>query len=195
MAILKADILTFTNDVLNRNDTDIDTSIGLILRDLAKRHLLEDEDATQTLTSSSDYLSYPSDCMDGEEAIRSVVLTDSSGYKQAPLIVIPGGWDEYLLLMENYTSTDDSSPIYMIGHDRKIWLWPTPGENYTSSIWYYKRTSDPDSIPFSVDFTDALYFGAAMEVAISHKMADQISLWSQRYAAERTRLRIANTGG
>jgi len=196
MSITKANILSFTNGRLNRADTDIDDSIKLVLRDLAALRVLKSEDTSKTLTSSDYYMAYPTDALDGEGSIISVVLTDSSSNIGEPLTVIAAGWKEYKLRMEDFTSSARSEPYEMITNDRKIYPWPAPNGSYTSSIWYYKRHDDTaDTIEFSDDWTNAIYFGACMEVAIHHKMADQIKLWSERYYIEKDRQRMANVGG
>jgi len=195
MSITKAEILAFTNSRLNRADTDIDESVKLVLRDIANQRVLKSEDTTQTLTSSSYYLTYPTDALDGEDAIISVVLTDSSSNIGEPLVTIAAGWKEYKLRMEDFTSSARSEPCDMITHDRKIYPWPAPNGTYTSSIWYYKRHDETaDTIEFSEDWRNALYFGVTMEVAIHHKMVDQIKLWTARYEREKEYQRMIHTG-
>ena len=188
MAITKADILSFTNDRLRRIDTDIDESIKLVLRDLSSYYCLTDTDTSQSLTSTDLTLDYPSDALDDEQAIKSVILTDSSSVQLPPLEYLGGGWRDYNRLMQYFATGDRSYPESMVCFRRKIYLYPAPNAAYTVSIEYYKRHADTaDTISYSEDWRNAIYFGACMEVAVHHKMGDQIQLWSTRYVGERDR--------
>jgi hypothetical protein len=190
MAITKAQILSFTNSRLQRADSasDIEESIKMILRDIASFYVLDDEDTSQTLTSSDLTLDYPSDALDGEQAIKSVILTDSSSVQQAPLTYISGGWRDYNRLMDQYTSGYSSYPASMVCFRRKIYLWPPPSQNYTVSIEYYKRhPEDVDNIEYTEDWRNAILAGVTREVAYDNKMTDQIVLWENRYMVERDR--------
>ncbi|MEN6546412.1 MAG: hypothetical protein ABFE07_10250, partial [Armatimonadia bacterium] len=141
MTILKADILTFVNEAVEAqySGTDLDVKIQTALDDLAEMHCLKAEDATQTLTDASSYLVYPTNCLSTEQAIISVVLRDIDDVRGKPLRQIPGGWFEYNRIMENASYSSRGDPEYMVCHDRKIYLYPAPDENFTTSIWYYKK--------------------------------------------------------
>ena len=190
MAITKAQILSFTNSRLQRADaaSDIEESIKMILRDIASYYVLTDTDTTQTLTTTDLTLDYPSDALDGEQAIKSVILTDSSSVQQAPLIYLPGGWREYNRLMEQFTSGNRSYPSHMVCFRRKIYLWPAPSQAYTTSIEYLKRhPEDVDNIEYTEDWRNAILFGVCREVAYDNKMTEQMAFWENRYLVERDR--------
>ena len=190
MAITKAEILAFTNSRLQRADTasSIEESIKMILRDISSYYVLEDTDTSQSLTSSSMSLDYPSDALDGEQAIKSVILTDSSSIQQAPLEYIKGGWRDYNRLLDQFVEGSRSYPSNMTIYGRTIYLWPPPSASYTVSIEYFKRHAETvDTIEYSEDWRNTILFGVTREVAYDNKMGDQIVLWENRYMIERDR--------
>lgn len=188
MAITKAEILSFTNSYLERADAAaaIVEQIKVILREIAGYYVLLDTDTSQTLTSSSTTLDYPSDALDGEQAIKSVILTDTSSIQQAPLDYLEGGWRDYNRLMDKFVSGDRSYPMTMTIYNRTIYLWPPPNASYTTSIQYLKRhPENEDNIEYSEDWRNAIMYGVAREVSLNNKMTDQIILWNGRYIEER----------
>ena len=194
-SITKADILTFVNSRLNRAETDIDESIKIVLADISAFKTLLVEDTSQSLTSSDDYLSYPSDSLMDERAVKSVKLTNSSGYILPPLNPIVDGWQEYLIRMQYSSDVVRSVPLEYVCHANRIYIWPAPDSTYAASVWYYKKHSeDPDDIDFDVDWRNTIYFGVTAEVAIQRKMMDQITIWSTRYEREKSRTRKRKQG-
>jgi hypothetical protein len=186
--ITKAEILSFVNSRLNRTETDIDESIKIVLGDLSAFKTLLVEDTSQSLTISDTYLSYPSDALMDDYSIKSVKLTDSSGYITEPLEVIKDGWREYLTLSQDgYRSV----PLGYITNANRIYFWPWPDGTYAASIWYYKRHSeDPDDIDFDIDWKNTVYFGVTAEVAIHRKMYEQTTIWTNRYEREKQRIKL-----
>lgn len=193
MAITKTEILAAINLAFEASysDTDRDIEIQMMLDDLAKMHVLKASDATQTLVSGSFYLTYPTDALDTEQAIISVVLTDSSSVACAPLKHLPGGWQEYNYLMQSYSVSGAGEPAYMVRHDRKIYLYPDPSESYTATIWYYRRHS---ALATTMDFTDdwrnCLYFGACYFTALMGGDSEGVGIWESRYYTEKERMRM-----
>lgn len=187
--ITKATLLTFVNSVLNRSETDIDVQIQTVLDDLASFRTLKAEDTTQSLTSSSLTLDYPTLALDGETSIISVVLTDSSSIVGLPLRMFKGGYRDYLRAMESFTSSGRSKPEMMAVNNRKIYLWPAPNDTYTSSIWYYKgHAQDVDNIEYGNGWNNALRFGCAAEVASKiGSLERQEARWTKRYESERAK--------
>ncbi len=191
MSITAAEILTFVNANLNRAETSIDTALKLVLRDLAGAYALRATDTTQAITGSTVYLTYPVDALDAEGAIISVQLSDT-GQTYDPLKVLPGGWNDYQLLMAG--NSVRGTPEYMIAHNRKVYLYPAPNGVYTSVIDYFQRHADSVTISFSDDWKNAILFGVTKEVAVQRKMPDQIALWNPRYEAEKQRQINAHEG-
>lgn len=198
MAVTKAQILTFASDALGMHDspytgTDLDVQIQAALDDLAAMHCLPATDTSQTLTSSSTYLNYPSDCLNTQQAIRSVVLTDSSAVRQAPLDWLPGGMDEYNRLMEAFSTSARSTPAYRVCDGSTIWLYPAPEAAYTVAIDYYKRHPDIalGTVVFPDDWKMAIFMGT---VYFAHLLAGDepgINLWEPRYFEKKERCRIS----
>jgi len=190
MAITAAEIVTFVNAVLNRAETTstIEQDILAVLRDLAGLYTIKATDTSQSLTSSSTYLAYPTASLDSEGAIISVVLTDSASVDYPPLDLLSGGWVEYLGRMQDYTGSSRSVPGYMACHDRKIYLWPPPSSAYTSSIVYFKRhDEDAADIEFSEDWRNAIYYGCAMQVALHRGLDPALNRWMAMYEREKKR--------
>lgn len=189
MAITKTEILTFVNDVLNREETDIDVPLRLVVDDLADLHALEDVDGTQTLTSTSWYLSYPTDCLDTEEAIVSVQLKDSAGLYGPRLKVWPGGWRDHVEYSESNPSR--SVPAWYAINDRKIYIDPRPASDYTATIHYYRRHgSSLTTLDFTDDWKRCILFGTVLEVACKYGLVSAVNLWGGRYEREKDRRRI-----
>jgi hypothetical protein len=190
-----AEIIAFSNAMLGRAEiqSTIEVDVLAILDEIAGLYVLEDNDATQTLTSTSLYLTYPADALDGEQAIREVVLTDSSSIQLPPLEVIPGGWHEYKQEMESFGTGSRSSPSYYIAHDRKIYLYPAPNAAYTTSIDYYKRhPADVTTIILSDDWKNTLKYGVTRQVALHFGQDAAVGRWDARYQVERELQRIAH---
>ena len=190
-SITKAAILTFVNSRLQRNETDIDESINIVLGDLSAFKTLLVEDTSQSIVAGDTYLSYPSDSFKDETAIKSIQLTDGNGYKLPPLSPIIDGWQEYLIRTKYGSDATRNIPTQYVTHANRIYMWPASDGNYSPSIWYYKRHSeDPDDIDFDIDWKNTIYFGVTAEVAVHRKMMDQIQIWSTRYEREKNRTRL-----
>ena len=136
MAVLKSVIVAFVNTAYKASFTAdaIDEYLQMLADDLSEMHVLEKEDTSQTLTSSTDTLSYPSDALGTEQAIISITLT-SGGTLQGPLKHLIGGWTEMQKLLKNNTR---GLPKYYAIRGNLIHLYPKPGNTYTTSIWHYR---------------------------------------------------------
>ncbi len=191
MSVLSSEILAFLNIVLGRNPAEsqatVDEFIKIVLADLSDLHILKANDVSLTLVSTDTYLEYPTDALDDDMAIISVALTDSSGDRKWPLEAIEGGWREYQRSMENFVR---DTPLYYACANRRIYLYPPPGDAMTSDVWYWKRHADSaDTIEFPDSFRNCLKFGAGVEFAVGHKLVDPIALGMPRYLEERDRRR------
>jgi hypothetical protein len=193
MSILKSEILAFVNEALEAaySGTDLDVAIQLALDDLAALHVLRAEDTSQSATLATFSLNYPTAALDTEQAILSVVLTDSSGVRGAPLKHLPGGWRAYNELMEAFSTASGSTPAYKVCHDRKIWLYPAPDGTYTSSLWYFKRAQALASgIELEDTWRTCIYFGAAYFKALLMHEVNLLNTWGPQYANEKSQMRL-----
>lgn len=196
MTISKTAIIAYVNEAMETSysGSDLDIAIQAVLDDLSGMFSLLEEDTSQSLSSSSYYLSYPSDCLDGEVAVVDVVLTDSSSVRGEPLRHLNGGWQEYGRLMEAYTTSLRSLPKYMVRHDRKIYVWPPPDGTYTSSIWYYKLHQAVDSgIEFPDSWRQAIYQGTVWQKALLIGRQETITQWEPKYNTQKELCRLTIT--
>jgi len=187
MAIAKADILTFVNGQLKRNETDIDVQIQSILNDLSDENLLVNTDEDQSLSSGSIYLTYPT----GFKELISITLNDGT-YWGEPLIALPGGHKEYRELVEESVSSNYDEPEHYSEFDKKFWLWPIAGGDYDARIEFYRyHPQDVSNILFGDEFKNAINFGAAYRVALKRRMPEQKNNWEIEYEKEKAK-RIVN---
>jgi hypothetical protein len=192
MTIAKADILSFINEAVEASyaGTDIDTKIQVALEDLSQMHCLLAEDTTQSLTSGSFYLPYPTNALNTDQAIQSVVLTGSSG-ATPPLKQIPGGWDAYSQLMEVYSSASGGVSEWMVCHASRIYVYPQPDGTYPAKIWYYKfHPALALGIEFPNEWANALKFGTAYFIGLLGGDDNLMNRWEPRYFAEKERCRL-----
>jgi len=196
MSITRQSILDFANAAMGTTDspytgTDLDIQIQAALDDLAGMHAILAEDTTQSVTVADFYLPYPSDCLGTDQAIKSVVLTDSGLSAYPGLRHLPGGWDAYTRLMEQFTASGRSTPTYMVRCNRRIYLFPAPDDTYTGSIWYYKAAQ---AIALGVDFPDdwrnAIQFGAVYYTHFLAGSAEGMNIWEPRFQMEKERMRL-----
>ena len=191
MAITKSGILAFVNAAFQEtcSGTDLDIQIKLCVDDLAEMHVLDGEDATQTLSDLSTYLEYPSDCLDTAQSILSITLTDSSGVRHRPLVRLPGGWDKYQRLMRSVTT--GSTPLYWVPRSRRIYIYPMSGGSYTTSIWYYRRHQAIGSgFEFDDTWEKAIFFGTAYYTALLKQWESLINIWLPQYQSEKEERRL-----
>ena len=192
MAITKAELIAFVNAAYAGaySGTDLDEALALVLEDLAGLHVLIGTDTTATLAAGATYFAYPDDALDTDRAVIKIVLTDATAW--APLKWLPGGWTEYNRLMEG-NSGGGAGPTHYVSFDRKIYVWPAPGEDdtYTISLDYYKRHQALASgIEFNDAWKNALKFGAAYYHALLKASAEYIALWESKYLREKDRMRM-----
>jgi hypothetical protein len=195
MSITKAELLSFANSAYDASysGTDLDEALSLLVDDLANMHVLLDEDTSQSLSSGSLSLSYPSDALDTDRAIKEIVLTNASSVRQAPLKWLPGGWNAYHKCMEGYNSATGGTPTYFVCHDRTIYVYPVPNGAFTSSINYYKRhgaiTGTNPTISFGDSWKKLMKYGLVYFWALMKANSEYVALWESRYLAEKERMR------
>ena len=191
--ITKAEILAFVNRVLHREETDIDAELRLLVDDLADLHCLRAVQATQTLTSTSDHLAYPSDALCTEAAILSLQLRSPAGVWDAPLKPWAAGWPDHCRFYEGNPSrsTPERYATQEVLGEWRIYIDPRPASDRVAWIHYYRRHGAiGTNLEFPDDWRRAVYFGAAMEVAATYGLANGVALWGARYNQEKEKRRI-----
>lgn len=190
IGLAKDDVVTFVNDALHLNETNMNLQIQSVLDDLSQGPYLEATDEDQALTSGSEYLAAPT----LYHSMISIILNNGSS-NIAPLRPYPGG---FWALKENLSYPDSvvlSNPRYYAEWGGFLWLYPLPGQSYTSRIDYYKRhAQDVENIEFSVEWKRALNFGVCFEMAVKRKMLHQLQIWGERYRLEKEKQRLAHPG-
>lgn len=195
MSIAVADILTFVNNVLHRSpaETDINVQIQTVLDQLSQGPFIEATDSTQSLTSSSEYLTKPDQCF----SLVSIVLNDGSNDLE-PLKPMPGGYKALREELGEAQAVTVSNPLYYAEFGGYFWLWPQPAQSYTARIDYYKLHdtdgAENDDIEFGDEWKNAIQFGSAFEAACKFKLADYIEIWGARYRDEKDKQRLAHPG-
>lgn len=193
MSITKAEILTFVNKVLQREETEIDVELRNTLDDLADLHCLRGVDSSQTLTSTSSYLVYPTDALHTEEAIISIQLRSPAGVWGPLLRPWPGGAKDHNRFFEG-NPTRSTPEMYwpmQTGLDQwQLVLSPRPSSDWIAWIHYWRRHGAiGTNLEFSDDWRRAILFGAALEVASTYGLDRYIALWGARYNQEKDKRR------
>lgn len=188
MAILKADILTFTNNVLKEafSGTQLDEEIKACLADLSKANLLTAQDA-HVLTTGDKSFALPDDFKEEASIVPSL---NSISY--SPLIPFPGGLKAYKEAMATYEETSSSPaglPAYYVIYKKYMHIYPGAGAAYTITTEYYKHhAKTADTIEFSDDFTNAINFGTAYFAALFRKKSSYIEIWRPVYEEEKAKM-------
>jgi len=191
MTIAKSEVISFWNEArkggLASDATTLDEALQACLNDLSNINLLLSSDTTQTLTSSSTYLAYPTlykDLLPG-----GIILTDSSSYDHDPLVSI--SWTEYKQNMVNFNSGTRGSPSLFCENDKKFYLYAPPADSYTSTIWFYKyHAKDVATIEFGEEFRNAINFGTVFFKSAMQGNAKYVSIWGPLYQAEKDMRRM-----
>lgn len=179
---IKTAILAFVNEALNENysSSDLDIAINACLADLSNDDLLIAQDTSQTLTSSSLTLAYPTNY----RSVISIVIISSGGVRQGPLLEIPGGYREYCNLRDN--DANKGTVEWFAEHKELFHLWRPPNASFTTEIDYYRdHPQTPDDILFSEGFRNAIYFGTTFFKALLSKRNTDAANWGPMYAEEK----------
>lgn len=177
MTIAASDILTFVNNALRRSETDIDIQIQAVLDDLSEADLLHGTDTSQSLESGDTTLDVPTLC----RSIIAITLTNDDDIADEPLRELKGGMLEYRRLRDNDSAT--GIPEYYTEFNGYYYLWRPPDGDYDANIEYIKdHAQDVDNIEFGDIFKNAIYAGAAFEVALRFGLERYIAIWGAKYA-------------
>ena len=191
MTIAKSEIIEVHNEArkgsLANDSAELDVAIKMCLNDLSNSNLLKSSDTSQTLSSTSTYLEYPSLFKSLMDA--GIILNDGS-YDLDPLLKI--SWREYKELMTNFHSGLRSSPKAYAENDKKFYLYPAPGQTYTTEIWFWKyHDQSADSIEFEEEFRNVIYYGTIYFKAQLQGNQKYMGIWLPQYEREKTLRRIS----
>lgn len=195
MSITHAEILATVNEAFETTyaAANIANALRMALNDLSRMHVLKAEDTSQSTSTSTVYLDYPSDALNTDQAIISVQLTDSNGVDQGRLQRLRGGWREYRSQMEEFNTSHRSEPSHFVTHDRRIYLFVPPGAVYTTSIWYYRRhpelTTDGTSV-FEDEWQTAIEFGTIRYKAMLLHDRKFLNIYDPIYRDEKEQMRL-----
>ncbi len=179
--ITKADIIEDVNENLQLglaiDSTELDRAIIKTLQDMSKNKLLVGTDNTQTLTSSSTTLAYPT----GFQEVINITLIDGSDNTKRPLRELPGGHKEYRDLRENDAHTGFTE--WYSEFNKLFYLWRPPNQSFTTLIEFYKNhAKDPDNIEFTDELEGVMFAGVTFWKATALNRTKSIALWGGIYA-------------
>ena len=181
MAIVKADILSFVNNRLKENFTDVDDEIKATLADLSKFNLLT-ADAVEDAKVSGDFtIDYPTLF----KKLVSITPNDGS-VNRRPMLPIPGGYKEFRSIKSWEQSNSTAGQFYYAEYNKKFYFYPTLTDSFTFTIEYYQHSAgDVDNIDFGDEFRNAINYGACYHAALFRKKTSYIEIWLPVYLAER----------
>jgi len=182
MAILKADIILFVNDVLREaySGTQLDVAIKTCLADLSKANLLTAQDA-HVLTTGDKSFALPDDF---KQEVSIVPSLNSISY--SPLTPFPGGLKAY---KEAMATSPAGLPEYYVIYKKYMHIYPGAGAAYTITTEYYKHhAKTADAIEFDDNFTNAVNFGTAYFKALFSKKSSYVQIWRPIYKEEKAEM-------
>ncbi|MFA5382217.1 MAG: hypothetical protein WC356_03560 [Candidatus Micrarchaeia archaeon] len=182
MGVLKADILTFVNNVLREafTGTQLDEEIKTCLADLSKANLLVGT-ATNVLTVGDVSVALPTDFKQEVSIVPSLADVNYS-----PLKPFPGGFTK---LQDAMTGTPTGLPEYYTIFNKTMYLYPAASSAYTLTTSYYKHHAKTvDAITFGDDFSNAINFGSAYYAALFRKKSSYIEIWRPIYEEEKAKM-------
>lgn len=157
MAILKADILSEVNKRCERAETDIDSILKAVLRDLTITFpFLHVEAETSTQAGKANY-----NLEDFPENIRKVDIVKIDDGE--PLDEIRT-FTDYQTLIAEETSADYDEPTSFIVYRDVLYLWPTPDDVYTLTVFASVLEDDVDDIDLPDRFEEAIIEGCCFKL-------------------------------
>ena len=188
---IKADIISLYNQAtvgkLADDSTDLDIAIQLCLDDLSKDlDALKETYEDAVLEEDTNFIDLPTDY----KMLISIVLLDSSGNRQVPLQIIPGGQVRYEDLLENSSAV--STPRLFWEDNDGFWLYPPSNGDYTSEIQYYRYhpTGQLTDILFPKFMTNAVKYGTVFFRQLLKGNRKYITIWGPTYEAEKEKCRL-----
>jgi hypothetical protein len=190
MSITKAGIVSFVNSAIKQSYSAdaLDEQIQDVLYTLCDEELLLGRITDQSIAAGDLSFAWPTAC----KGILEIVLNDGS-LDGDPLVEI--GREEYLMLMNGYTTGSRTTPTHYNDHDKTIYLWPVPQQAFTGKIDYAKYhaeiTSGTTDLDFDDEFRRVIRAGVCHEAALLIGRERYIRIWGAKYQLELQR-RIDN---
>lgn len=149
MPISKASILAEVNSRTARLETNIDSLLKAVLLDLTIDFpFLKGEFTASTIKGQPDYT------LSNIQRIVTVVKIDNN----RPLNEI-NTWEEYQALIAEETESNWNTPDRFIVNNRVLYLYPTPNDTYTLTIFSSCIEKDVDSIELDDNFEEVINSG------------------------------------
>ena len=188
---IKEAIIALYNEATRGNiaddSEDLDIAIQLCLDDLSKDlDALKVTDTDTVLESGTNFIDLPTDY----KMLISIVLFDSNGARQDPLMILPGGQIQYEDLLEDSSAV--STPRMFWEDNDGFWLWQPSNGDYTSEIQYYRYhpTGQLDDILFPKFMTNAVKYGTVFFRQLLKGNPKYITIWGPTYEAEKEKCRL-----
>ncbi len=187
---IETDIIAFVNKALRKSysasGAELNIAIQTCLNDLANHNLLVGTDTDQTLVSGGKTLNYPTDF----KQLISLTLIDSNSNEKAPLTKLKGGHKQYRELRLNDTSSGLTE--FFSDFNSQFFLWRPADQAFTTNIEYYRyHPQDINSILFTKEFRNAIFYGTAFFESLFLKNAEGQSRWGPMFGNEKQLRRIS----
>lgn len=192
MSVLKADIVTFCNAKLVREDAlaDILDEINLILDDVSKMgkwpdlYRVDETDDRISLTEGDSSSSLPTDL----RVLDFIIINDGDNDGK-PLKEI--SFKKWLARREDESSSNYDEPKNFARRGKKVFWDRIPDGAYTAKFYFWRHhpavtVADASLILFGNEFDRVVKYGVCYEVAKTHKMVEggYVDLWGANYNVE-----------
>lgn len=170
MSILKSEILSAVNDNLRRKETNIDVQLRQSLGYISKQgNYLFATDSSQTITTISNSVNYPTDYKD----VFSICLNDGNTDSK-PLDKI-----EYAVYKTYIADNSTGLPIYFAEFNNCFLFYPLSTQTFTVKIDYVRfHPYSLDTILFDEKFRTAIEAVATYNVAKRFGITEALNLWA-----------------
>jgi len=162
MAISKDNILSEVNSRTGRAESSIDNLIKAILLDLTIDFpFLKREVYTGTVAGQADYAIDEFTGDNITEYFRTVLFGKIDDNE--PLIEF-ANFEAYQEAIADETQADWDEPEYFIIYDGVLYLYPTPDDSYTVTLFVTSVLNDPDNIILPDMFEEAIIEGCCFKL-------------------------------
>jgi hypothetical protein len=156
----KAEILAVIKTRTGRTDlTDIDSELLAVLIDMTARHAFlksSEEQSWVDGTASYDFPDNANKILDITEKLTSASAGDTTRVSKI-------SFRDYL--NRNIGANDEGEPQYYAVYNKKIYVYPTPNDTYTGTVYYqYLHPSDLDNILLDDEFKECVVEGTCFKI-------------------------------
>ena len=177
MAFTSASILTMVNARLNRLETDIDDKLIDTLQNLASRGDFIESTATVSAVDGTQSYTEPSRI----KTVESIKVSDD----ELPLEKIT-----MQELQRRYAiDSSEGVPVAYARHGGNLFVFPTPDDSYTLTVYYFAFHAASTTIEFEDRFREAVAARVTAMVARGLEMFDRANYWFEKYNEEVALLR------